>query len=79
MCILLGKGSSEEYTQQEKVNALTLMRTEMVARGEILLQKGHSFASAFLPHIYMLLAGFIKGLHYSLLARMKQSLSDIMT
>lgn len=51
----------------------------MVAQGEILFQKGHSFASAFLPHIYMLPAGFIKALHYSLLACIKQSLSNIMT
>jgi len=55
------------------------MWRKMAAQGEILFQKGHSFASAFLPHIYMLLAEFIKGLHYSFLARIKQSLSDIMT
>lgn len=51
----------------------------MVLWGEILFQKDHSFASAFLPHIYMLLAAFIKGLHSSLLAHMKQSFSDITT
>lgn len=51
----------------------------MVVQGKILFQKGHSFASAFFHHIYMLLTVFIKGLLYSFLAHIKQSLSYIMT